>query len=248
MSRVVLVSGGSRGIGKSCCVMMAKQGWKTAFTYLKNDTSAQHTIQQIQRAGGVAVGLRADTSQEDEVKLAFDETLKTFGRLDAVVVNAGVVDQASTLADMSAKRLKNIFNINLFGSFLFAREAARILPHHVSDSGGSIVIVSSAASRLGAPFEYVDYASCKGALDTLTVGLSKELAGQNIRVNAVRPGMIATEIHASGGQHDRLERLSGAIPLGRAGEADEVANAISWLCSDEASYCTGAILDVSGGR
>lgn len=221
MTKTVQVSGGSKGIGRATALLMAQQGWQTAFTYRSDAEAAEVTRQEVAAAGGKALAIHGDTSQEADVIAAFDET---------------------------TARLRQMFDTNVLGAFLFAREAARRLPLHRTTEGGAIVVVSSAAARIGSPFEYVDYAASKGAMDTLTLGLSKELAGQNIRVNAVRPGLIETDIHASGGQPDRAQRLGQAVPMARPGTAQEVAEAIAWLCSDAASYCTGSILDVAGGR
>lgn len=227
---------------------MAAQGWRVAITYRSDREAAEQTVEAIQGAGGHAIAIQGDTAREEDVLRAFDETIAAFGALNAVVVNAGIVAPSLPLAEMSLERLRNILDTNTLGALLFAREAARRLPSQVSDSGAAIVFVSSAAARLGAPFEYVDYAASKGAIDTLTLGLAKELASTGIRVNAVRPGLIETEIHASGGQPDRAIRLGQTAPLGRPGTAEEVARSIAWLCSEDASYCTGAILDVTGGR
>ncbi len=248
MEKSVLISGGSRGIGEATATIMAAQGWQVALTYRSDREAADNTVQAIQRHGGQTLAIQGDTAREEDVLRAFDETLETFGTLDAVVINAGIVAPSMPLADMSAERLRTMFETNILGAFLFAREAARRLPDHVSGDGGSIVFVSSAAARLGSPNEYVDYAASKGALDTLTLGLSKELASIGIRVNAVRPGLIETDIHASGGQPDRAMRLGQNVPMGRPGTAQEVAHSIAWLCSSDASYCTGTILDVAGGR
>lgn len=248
MKKTVLISGGSRGIGRATAILMAKQGWQVAFTFRKGRAAAEETLAILRETGSSAIALQGDTTREDNVQSVFDETIKTLGNLDAVVVNAGIVAPSMPLADMSLERLQTMFNTNVLGAFLFAREAARRLPERKRGEGESIVLVSSAAARLGSPFEYVDYAASKGAMDTLTLGLSKELASQNIRVNAVRPGLIETEIHASGGQPDRAERLGQSVLMARPGSADEIAAAIAWLCSEEASYCTGGILDVAGGR
>lgn len=248
MSRTVLISGGSRGIGSATAILMAKKGWQVAFTYRADLEAAQQTQAAIEKTGSKALLLQGDTSREEDVMDVFDKTHETFGSLDAVVVNAGIVARPMPLSDMSLDRLKTMFDTNILGSFLFAREAARRLPSQMTGKEGSVVLVSSAAARLGSPNEYVDYAASKGALDTLTLGLSKELGSQNIRVNAVRPGLIETEIHASGGQPDRAKRLGQGVPIKRPGTANEVAEAIAWLCSEEASYCTGSILDVAGGR
>ncbi len=248
MTKTVLISGGSRGIGEAAATILAAQGWKIAFTFRSDRGAADLVVQKIQDGDGQALAIQGDTSREEDVVRAFDETIDTFGTLDAVVVNAGIVGPSMPLADMSIERLRGMFETNILGAFLFAREAARRMPDHMSDGTGSIVFVSSAASRLGSPFEYVDYAASKGALDTLTLGLSKELAGANIRVNAVRPGLIETDIHASGGQPDRAARLGQNVPMARPGTKEEVGQAIAWLCSSAASYCTGSILDVAGGR
>lgn len=244
MTKTVLISGGSRGIGKATALLMCAQGWQVAFTYRSDAEAAQQLQAQITEQGGKALAIQGDTTSEADVLRAFDDTFAAFGGLDAVIVNAGVVAPSLPLAGMSIERLRHVFDTNLLGAVLFAREAAR----RMAGKGGAMVLISSAAARLGSPFEYVDYAASKGAIDTLTVGLSKELAPDNIRVNAVRPGLIETDIHASGGEPDRATRLSQNVPMARPGSAEEVANAIAWLCSDEASYCTGSILDVAGGR
>lgn len=247
MGKVVLISGGSRGIGAATVQRMAAAGWRVALTYRHDRAAAQDVVQGITEQGGEALAIRGDTSVEADVLAAFDATLKRFGALDAVVVNAGIVAPSLPLAQMSLERLRLMFDTNILGAALFAREAARRLPDTARD-GGALVFVSSVAARLGSPFEYVDYAASKGAIDTLTLGLSKELAGDRIRVNGVRPGLIETEIHASGGQPGRAQRLGQSVPMARPGTAQEVAEAIMWLCSDAASYVTGSILDVSGGR
>lgn len=227
---------------------MADQGWQVAFTYRTDRAAAEQVQESITAKGHNVLAIQGDTTREQDVLRVFDKTITRFGRLDCVVINAGIVAPSLPLAEMSVERLQRVFDTNILGAFLFAREAARRLPSQMSGGDGSIVLVSSAAARLGSPFEYVDYAASKGALDTLTLGLSKELAGQGIRVNAVRPGLIETDIHASGGQPDRAERLGQAVPMARPGTAQEVARSIAWLASTDASYCTGAILDVAGGR
>ncbi len=246
MSKTILISGGSRGIGRATAVLASRKGWDVAFTYRADAEAARQTVGEVEALGGKTLAIQGDAALEADVLRTFDAAYDAFGRLDAVVVNAGIVGPALPLADMSVERLERMFDTNILGAVLFAREAARRLPD--AADGGAIVFVSSAAARLGSPFEYVDYAASKGAIDTLTLGLSKELAGQSIRVNAVRPGLIETEIHASGGQPDRAQRLGHNVPMQRPGSAEEVAEAIVWLCSDEASYCTGALLDVAGGR
>lgn len=248
MKKTALISGGSRGIGRATAIAMAKRGWQVAYTFRSGIEAAKQTKMFIEETGGKALLIQGDTSCEEDVLAAFEDTYKFFGSLDAVIVNAGVVAPSMPLSEMPIERLQMMFDTNVLGSFLFAREASRRLPSQMVGRTGSIVLVSSAAARLGSPFEYVDYAASKGAMDTLTLGLSKELASQNIRVNAVRPGLIETEIHASGGQPDRADRLGQNVPMARPGTAQEIADAIAWLCSDEASYCTGSILDIAGGR
>lgn len=248
MTRTVLISGGSRGIGRAAACLMARQGWQVAFTYRADRNAAEQTVDQIAAAGGDALAIQGDTVSEADVQRAFADTLARFGGLDAVVVNAGIVAPSLPLVEMPLERLKFVIDTNVLGAVLFAREAARHLPAGKTTADAALVLISSAAARMGSPFEYVDYAASKGAIDTLTIGLSKELAGDGIRVNAVRPGLIETEIHASGGQPGRAERFGKTVPLARPGRAEEVAEAIAWLCSTQASYCTGSILDVAGGR
>jgi len=248
MSKTMLISGGSRGIGRATACLAASKGWQVAFTFRSDEQAAQATVADIEENGGVALAIKGDVVNEADVTRAFDDTLDRFGALDSVVVNAGIVAPSMTLAEMSLDRMKAILDTNVLGALLFAREAARTLPNSMSGKHASILFVSSVAAKLGSPFEYVDYAASKGALDTLTLGLSKELAPQRIRVNAVRPGLIETDIHASGGQPDRAYRLGKSVPMERPGTAEEVAEAIVWLCSDAASYCTCTILDVTGGR
>ncbi|MEM7300429.1 MAG: SDR family oxidoreductase [Pseudomonadota bacterium] len=248
MKKTVLISGGSRGIGKATALTMARQEWQIAFTYRGDHDAANETLEEIRSKGGEGIAIQGNTANEEDVHLAFDKTVSAFGRIDAIVVNAGIAAPALALAEMSLERMKLVFDTNVLGSFLFAREAARRLPAQKIEEDRAIVLVSSAAARLESPNEYVDYAASKGAIDTLAIGLSKELAGQGVRVNAVRPDLIETEIHASGGQPDRAERLGRTVPMARSGTAEEVAAAIAWLCSPDASYCTGSILDVTGGR
>lgn len=246
--KAVLITGASRGIGRATALLSGARGWSVGINYIGNERAAEETAGAVRQAGGRATTLRGDVAVEADVVAMFDAAEGQIGPLDGVVINAGIVAPPLPLADMGIDRLKRMFEVNILGAYLCARESARRLSRDRSGRGGSIVLVSSAASRLGSPFEYVDYAGSKAALDTLAIGLAKELGPQGVRVNAVRPGLIETDIHASGGQPDRAQRLGAAMPIGRAGRPEEVAEAIVWLLSDAASYTTGAILDVAGGR
>jgi NAD(P)-dependent dehydrogenase (short-subunit alcohol dehydrogenase family) len=244
----VLITGASRGIGRATAILCGAKGWSVAVNYRSNAAAAEETALAVEAAGGRAVTIRGDIADESDVLALFDAAEIALGNLTGLVINAGIVAPASPLADMQLDRLKRMFEVNVLGAYLCAREGARRLGTDRGGAGGSIVLVSSAAARLGSPFEYVDYAGSKAALDTLAIGLAKELAPHKVRVNAVRPGLIETEIHASGGQADRAQRIGRTTPMGRPGRADEVGEAIVWLLSDAASYTTGAILDVAGGR
>ena len=248
MSKLVLITGGSRGIGAATALLAARQGYAVAVNYSANSLAADEVVHQIRQAGGQAMAVQADVSNEAQVVAMFEKIDAKFGRLSALVNNAGVVDQAARVDAMTLQRLQRMFEINVFGSFLCAREAVKRMSTRYGGTGGSIVNVSSAASRLGSPGQYVDYASAKGAIDTFTLGLAKEVAAEGIRVNAVRPGIIETGIHASGGLPDRVREVAPQLPMGRAGSAEEVAESIVWLLGDGASYTTGALLDVAGGR
>ncbi|WEY39671.1 SDR family oxidoreductase [Paraburkholderia sp. SUR17] len=248
MSKVVLITGASRGIGRATARLLGARGWTVGVNYAHNEAAAQEVAAEVGRAGGHARLIRGDVANEADVIAMFDTLEKAFGRIDALVNNAGIVAPSLPLADMSAERLRRMFDVNVYGAYLCAREAARRMSKDRGGDGGAIVNVSSAAARLGSPNEYVDYAGSKGAVDTMTIGLAKELGPQGVRVNAVRPGLIDTDIHASGGRPERAAVLGAQTPLGRPGTADEVAEAIVWLLSDAASYVTGALLDVSAGR
>lgn len=244
----VLITGGSRGIGRATALIAASRGWNVAINYVRDEASAKDTRAAIERAGGKAICIKGDIAREADVTAMFATAAKEFGSLDGVVINAGVVAPAMTLAEMSGERLERMFRINVLGSYLCAREAVRHLSRAGSGRGGSIVNVSSLAARTGSPGEYVDYAGAKAAMDTMTVGLAKEAGPLGIRVNAVRPAFIDTEIHATSGNPDRARILGKQTPLGREGTADEVGEAIVWLLSDASSYVTGALIDMAGGR
>ncbi|WP_433036127.1 SDR family oxidoreductase [Actinomycetospora sp. CA-053990] len=244
---VLLVTGGSRGIGAAVVARAAAAGWTVCLTYRGDAGAAQDVVTAAREHGVDARAVRADVAVEADVEAAF-AAADEMGPLAGVVVNAGVVAPKARVDAMSAERVTAMLAINVVGAVVTCREAVRRLSTAHGGPGGSIVLVSSAAARLGSPGEYVDYAASKAAVDTLGTGLAKEVAGEGVRVNVVRPGIIDTEIHASGGQPDRVDRLGPSAPVGRAGTADEVAAAVTWLLSDEASYCTGSVLDVAGGR
>jgi NAD(P)-dependent dehydrogenase (short-subunit alcohol dehydrogenase family) len=248
MANVVLITGAGRGIGRATAKLLGARGWLVGVNFVQNEHAAQETVAAVLQAGGNACAIRGNVADEGDVIAMFDAVESAFGGIDALVNNAGIVAPSMSLADMSAARLKHMFDVNVLGAYLCAREAARRMSKDRGGNGGAIVNVSSIASRLGSPHEYVDYAGSKGAVDTMTLGLAKELAAQGVRVNCVRPGLIDTEIHASGGRPDRAAVLGAQTPLGRPGTADEVAEAIMWLLSDAASYVTGSLLDISGGR
>ena len=248
MSKVLLITGGSRGIGAATALLAAAQSYAVAVNYAANSLAADEVVRQIRAAGGTAMTVQADVAVEADVLAMFQKVDAKLGRLTALVNNAGVVDLTSRVDAMSLTRLQRMFAINVFGSFMCAREAVKRMSTRYQGDGGAIVNVSSAAARLGAPGQYVDYAAAKGAIDTFTVGLAKEVAAEGIRVNAVRPGIIDTEIHASGGLPNRVKDLAPQVPMQRAGTALEVAEAIVWLLGENSSYTTGTLLDVTGGR
>jgi NAD(P)-dependent dehydrogenase (short-subunit alcohol dehydrogenase family) len=239
---VLMVTGGGRGIGAAVARRAAAAGWTVCLTYVSDEASARAVAEEI---GGAAV--QADVAVEEDVVRAF-AAADELGRLTGLVANAGIVGEKARVDELSAARVERMLAVNVVGAIVCCREAVRRMSSLHGGSGGAIVLVSSAASRLGSPGEYVDYAASKGAVDTLGLGLAREVAREGVRVNVVRPGIIDTEIHASGGQPDRVERLAPSFPMGRAGTADEVAAAILWLLGDEAGYCSGSILDVAGAR
>lgn len=245
---VALVTGGSRGIGRATALLLAQQGYSVVLNYHTNDAAAQSVVDDIRVAGGTAQAIRADVSDEAQVVTMFGQIDRFMGPLDALVNNAGILFQQARLEDLSAARINEVLMTNVTSYFLCCREAVKRMSHQHGGKGGAIVNVSSAASRLGAPGEYVDYAASKGAIDSMTTGLSLEVAGQGIRVNCVRPGFIYTDMHASGGEPGRVDRVKSAIPMQRGGQPEEVAQAIAWLLSDKASYVTGTFVDMAGGK
>ena len=243
MEKVVIVTGAGRGIGAATAILLASQGYAVCVNYRSREESAKQVVSTIKQQGGSAFAFAADVSVEADVQALFTKVQQQYGTVTHLVNNAGILFTQSTLAELSVERFNKVLITNVTSCFLCCREAIKQMPN-----GGAIVNVSSAASRIGAPGEYIDYAASKGAMDSLTKGLSLELAERNIRVNAVRPGFIDTEMHADGGEPNRVKRLSPQIPLKRAGTATEVANSIAWLLSDEASYVTGTFIDIAGGK
>jgi len=248
MRKVLLVTGGGRGIGAATCILAAQKGWDVAVNYTANADAALQVVKQIQATGARAMAVQADVADEGQVLAMFKQVKAELGSLQGLVNNAGVIDVTARLDEMSMARWRRMFDVNVLGSMLCAREAILQMSTKHGGQGGSIVNLSSAASRLGAAGQYLDYAAAKGAIDSLTLGLAKEVAGEGIRVNAVRPGLIDTEIHASGGLPNRVKDLEHLVPAKRGGSAMEVAQAIVWLLSEEASYTTMSLIDVSGGR
>jgi NAD(P)-dependent dehydrogenase (short-subunit alcohol dehydrogenase family) len=245
--KVVIVTGGSRGIGRATAMAAAARGFRVCVGYATNETAAREVVSLIEAKNGKAIAVKCDVGGESDI-LALFRAADEFGTLGALVNNAGIVGTTSRVDEMSAERIARMMAVNVTGSILCAREAVKRMSTRHGGKGGVIVNLSSVAAKLGSPGTYVDYAASKGAIDSFTVGLGHEVAGEGIRVAAIRPGLIDTEIHASGGEPDRAQRLSHMVPMKRVGTADEIANAIVWLMSDDASYVTSAILDVSGGR
>lgn len=248
LTKLVLITGGSRGIGAATALLAARHGYAVAVNYSANSLAADEVVRLIRAAGGQSMAVQADVAQEGQVRTMFEKIDAKYGPLSALVNNAGIVDQATRVDGITLARLQRMFEVNVFGSFLCARQAVQRMSTRYGGAGGSIVNVSSAASRLGSPGQYVDYAAAKGAIDTFTLGLAKEVAAEGIRVNAVRPGIVDTDIHASGGLPNRARDVAPQVPMQRPGTAQEVAQSIVWLLGDSASYTTGALLDVAGGR
>ena len=248
MDKVLIVTGGSRGIGAATARIAGRRGYAVCVNFLKNKVAAKQIVDKINADGGQAIAVGADISKEEEVLELFSTVDDRLGKISALVNNAGILESQMRIEDMDSKRLNRVFLTNITGSILCAREAVKRMSIKNGGNGGTIVNLSSAAARLGSPGEYIDYAASKGAIDTFTRGLAQEVAEEGIRVNAVRPGVIETDIHASGGEPGRVERIKDTIPLKRGGQPEEVAKAIMWLLSSESSYTTGALLEVSGGR
>ena len=245
MNRVMVITGGGRGIGAATARLAAQRGYAVCVNYRENGSAAERLVRDI---GKSAIAVKGDVASEADVVRLFNTVDERLGRVSALINNAGIVDRGTRVEAMSAERIQRMFAINVTGSFLCAREAVKRMSTRHGGEGGAIVNVSSVAARLGGPGEYVDYAASKGAIDTFTIGLAKEVGPEGIRVNAVRPGVIRTEIHMTSGDPGRVERIGNTAPLGRPGEPEEIARTIVWLASDEASYITGALLDVAGGR
>jgi NAD(P)-dependent dehydrogenase (short-subunit alcohol dehydrogenase family) len=245
---ITLVTGAGRGIGAATARWCAQHGHAVAINFARDEQAARSLVAELRGQGAAAIAVQADVSHEPDVLRMFEMVDRELGALTGLVNNAGVVDVAQRVDEMSLQRLARMFGVNVIGSFLCAREAVKRMSTRHGGRGGAIVNLSSVAGRLGSPAQYVDYAASKGAIDSFTIGLARELAGEGVRVNAVRPGIIDTDIHASGGQPDRAREAAALIPMGRAGRAEEIAEAIGWLLGDAASYTTGALVDVSGGR
>ncbi|EMN4131300.1 SDR family oxidoreductase [Providencia vermicola] len=247
-NNITLITGGDRGIGRATAIYLASKGHKVCIGYRVRKDCAHEVLEIIRHSGGTAIAVQADISQEEQVMMLFQQIDKELGPISGLVNNAGIIMLQASIEQLDAQRLARMFATNVSGSFICAREAVKRMAFVHGGQGGAIVNVSSAASRLGSPHEYVDYAASKGAIDTMTIGLSIEVAGQGIRVNAVRPGFIYTDMHADGGEAARVNRIKDSLPMKRGGKPEEVAQAIAWLLSDEASYVTGSFIDLAGGK
>lgn len=248
MKGSIIITGASRGIGAAIAVQAGQAGYEVCVNYHSNKEAADAVVGEIEKNGGKAIAVQGDVAKEEDICKIFKVVEEQLASLTALVNNAGIVGVATSVRDMSFERLQNMMATNVTGTILCAREAIKRMSPESGGLGGGIVNISSAAARLGSPHEYVDYAASKGAIDSFTIGLAKELADQKIRVNAVRPGVIYTDIHASGGEPNRVERVKGNVPMQRGGQPEEIADSVMWLLSDKASYVTGVLLDVSGGR
>lgn len=248
MARIALITGGSRGIGAAVAFGLAEQGWDVAISYRERADEANRVVERCRSNGVRAIAIQADVASDNEVVNMFTTVDNELGTIGALINNAGIVGMKARVDQYTPERVERMFAVNVFGAFACAREAVRRMSTVHGGAGGVIVNISSAAARLGSPGEYVDYAASKAAMDTMTLGLAKEVAAEGVRVNAVRPGVILTEIHASGGQPDRAERVAPNIPMLRPGRSGEIASAVLWLCQDDNTYTTGALIDVSGGR
>ena len=247
-AKTILITGGSRGIGAALAKLCGARGWRVGVNYSASREAAEKVVSDVAAAGGEAIAIPGDVTSEADTAAMFDAVEKAFGPINGVAVNAGIIDHRMPLADMTLDRMRRVVDVNVIGALLTSREAARRMPTDKGGPGGAIVITSSRAAQLGGPSEFIDYAASKGATDTLTIGLAKELAPHGVRVNAVRPGLIETEIHIAAGWPERATALASQIPMRRPGSAEETAEAMLWLLSDEASYVTGALVDVAGGR
>ncbi|CCH09374.1 SDR family oxidoreductase [Achromobacter xylosoxidans] len=245
---VILITGGSRGVGAATARLAAAQGYDVAISYVANEAAAQAVVADVRALGRRALAVRADSADPDQIAGLFNAIDREFGRLDVLVNNAAIIARQSRLEDLAFERMQRIFAVNSLGPMLCAQQAARRMSQRHNGRGGAIINISSAAARLGSPNEYVDYAASKGALESFTIGFSKEVAREGIRVNCVRPGHIYTEMHASGGEPGRVDRIKDTVPMGRGGQPEEVARAILWLAGAEASYVTGTFVDVTGGK
>jgi len=245
---LILITGGSRGVGAATARIAAQRGYDVAISYVSNDDAARAVVADVEEAGQRGLAIRADSASPDDVAQMFETIDRTFGRIDVLVNNAGIIAKQSRLEDLGFERMQRIFAVNTIGPILCAQQAVKRMSHRHGGRGGVVINISSASARLGSPNEYVDYAASKGALETFTIGFAKEVAGEGIRVNCVRPGHIYTEMHASGGEPGRVDRVKSSIPMGRGGQPEEVAHAILWLASSEASFVTGTFLDATGGK